>query len=138
MIQEVAQSHKQVNTVIADEQFEKLDNAIYPLVHVVPGVWRINNSKLSQRFLLVILDLCSEDGSNRMDALSDTQLVGADIVAVLQDKQDEQGLEITMYGEASKIVDGEGDVASGWIVELLVAQDYEQNTCFVPLDTPEQ
>ncbi len=132
ILKDVADRHPQINTTIADEQFENLDNAIYPLVHIAPGAWKIEGGKVSQRFLLLILDLGSEDGSHRQENLSDTQLIGADIVAALQEENSGEDLLFEMFGEATKIVDGKGDNASGWILELKASQTYEKKYCETP------
>jgi len=125
-----------VNTVLTGESFEKEDRDLYPLVHIVPGAWRISGNILVNKFLLIILDLGSEDGTHRAENLSDTQLVGADIVTkLIKDSADLTSdlMSWQMIGEATKVVDADGDNATGWIIELEVSQTFDKNNCILPV-----
>jgi hypothetical protein len=125
-----------VNTVVTDETFEQEDYDLYPIVHIVAGPWNIQGKQITNKFLLVCLDLGSEDGTNRYDNLSDTQEVLSDILIKLHNDGadlDEQYLEWEISGDATKIVDGKGDNASGWLIEIYANQTYQRNACESPI-----
>ena len=134
IIYNIADSHLQVNTVVTGEQFEREDHDLYPLVHIVPGVFNISGKTITNRFLLIVLDLGSEDGTHREENLSDCQLIACDILTQLyHDGADlSPNIEWIAKGDAIKIVDGEGDNASGWILEVEAIQTYEKNECEIP------
>lgn len=134
IIYNIADAHLQVNTVVTGEQFEREDHDLYPLVHIVPGAFNISGKTITNRFLLIVLDLGSEDGTHREENLSDCQLIACDILTQLY----HDGADLTPHidwvakGDAIKIVDGEGDNASGWILEIEAIQTYEKNECEIP------
>lgn len=135
-IKTAATSQLVVNTAITGESFEREDHDLYPLVHIVPGAWRISGNLIINKFAIIILDLGSEDGTHRAENLSDTQLVGADIVTkLIKDSADltSQAMSWEMIGEATKVVDAEGDNSTGWILELEVSQTYDKNNCILPV-----
>jgi hypothetical protein len=136
LIKETAESHKQVNTVVTGEQFEREEHQLYPLIHIVPGSWTIRSGKVAQKFLIITLDLGSEDTTNREENLSDTQLVFVDIFSTLiKSSQDlDPLLEWEMNGDSTKVVDGEGDCASGWVCEVIAYQQYQRDVCDLPMD----
>lgn len=134
IIKETAERHSQVNTVVAAERYEKEGDRIYPLVHIVPGSWGARGNIVAMSFLLIILDLGSEDGSHREENLSDTQLIAIDILSTLMEENSGEDLSFSMVGDATKIVDGEGDQASGWIMEISAQQTYEKNHCETPIN----
>lgn len=136
IIRAVAERHLQLNTVITDERFEQSTEDVYPLLHIVTGNWSYDASTITQRFALICLDLGSEDGDHRADNLNDTQLVLIDILATLQTESlaaPKPWVKWETFGEAQKIVDGRGDNASGWIIEIEAIQMNQREACMAPM-----
>jgi hypothetical protein len=137
-ISAIAERHQQLQAVVTDEEFEQEDYE-YPLLHIIAGPWQATGNRMTNKFLLVCLDLGSQDGTNRYEALSDTQQVLADILTTLQKESadlPEPFLEWEMSGDATKIVDGKGDNATGWMIEVYCNQQNEHNPCNIPIEQP--
>lgn len=135
IIKAAANNHRQINTVVNDEDFEQENYDLYPIVHIVAGPWSIQGNRVVNKFLVFCLDLTTQDGADRYENLSDTQLVLADIVTQLQKdggEMDPPFVEWEMVGDATKIVDGKGDNVSGWMVEIYAYQTHERNDCTIP------
>lgn len=135
-IKDVADRHQLINTVVTDEKFEQENYNLYPLMHIVAGPWGLQGNKVVNRFILLCMDIGSEDGTNRYDNLSDTQLVLTDVITELQKSSadlDTPYLEFETSGDATKIIDGKGDNASGWLIEIICSQQYERNNCELPI-----
>lgn len=135
-IKDIAEDHPQVNTVVTGEKFEREAHERYPLIHITPGPWALQGNRLVIKYLLICLDLGSEDGVHREENQSDTMLVLTDIITRLNTDGQELAtayLEFEMNGEATKVVDGELDNATGWICEISCMQQYEQNDCEIPI-----
>jgi hypothetical protein len=137
-IEEVAESHYQINTYAQGQRYDFSADAalLYPCLWAVPaGVTpSLERSVMDYRIIIVMMDIEKADGSNEIDILNDTALILMDVIAKLQELAEEQTTDepewnITSVGGFEPFVDAQLDTVSGHTCELVITAFFASDLC---------
>ena len=137
IIETAANKSRLTETFLFDERWERptVDNTVYPLVNVWTDDFSIIDGMLTQPFEMLVVDYSETDGTTRLQNLSDCQLLLLDILTIIKQEVDELGapvIKIDKIGTARKVIDGESNHATGWLVTFSLVQKYDRDYCEVP------
>lgn len=134
VIQDISESHSQVNTYAQGQRYDISASAatLYPLVWAVPtgGNPNFTGNTMDYTVTLIVLDKDNADGSNEIEILSDTMLILLDIVAKISaTDEDADEWQITSVGRFEPIVDGGLDTVTGHSCEVVLSAFFGQDIC---------
>ena len=85
---------------------------------------------MDYRTTFIMMDLDNHDGTNQIELLSDTALILADIIAVLQNEAEaQQQWQPTTGSGFEPFADAQLDTVSGYIVDVTISVIYDGDVC---------
>jgi len=134
VIQTVAEAHSQINKFAAGQRYDfSASEALqYPCLWVVPngGSLDVAGKRMDYRFTFIMMDLDNHDGTNQIEVLSDTALILADIIAVLQNEAEaQQQWQLTTGSGFEPFADAQLDTVSGYIADVTISVMYDGDVC---------
>ena len=143
LYQDIGNRHKQVNDFMAVQDFNiEMDRApTYPLLVVNPvsanmpkseGGYTVFNTTLE----LQVLDLVNKDNNNRMDVMSDTQQIIADIVTEFSTHPYYMENSIDTVNDISfdPIRGAYGGDVDGWKISITLEHPVKLSHCSAPIN----
>lgn len=138
--EEIAEEHLQINKFICQPSSEAaVDENLeyYPLLFVYPsGVsLTINQQRndVSRVFTIMVVSRYIEDSVTNIEVLSDMELILLDVIAALSKKYEtEDDMIINIQNSATPIMDGQGSIVAGWMLDVEISVPYTRDYCAVP------
>ena len=93
----------------------------------------VDTKTLNLNLGIAILDLVSDDNSNNQDVLSDTLNTCLDVIAMLDDPNNDDDFELSNSFQLDPIFEGLPDKVNGWMLQLSILIQFTYNRCQVPL-----
>lgn len=137
--QTIANAHKQLNGFGFDNEanFGQSDDMQYPCLYVVQQPANISNGVISRTFDLFVLDRYYGDSdgnaSNITDVLSDTQLIAADVVSLLNNTEYEFQLDKNTV-TIEPVYAEKDDLLAGYKATVTLREGFDYWRCSVPYD----
>ena len=133
-IKTVAEAHAQVNTYAQGQRydFSASEALLYPCVWAIPNGASLDlqGRQLGYNITLVIMDIERADGSNQIDILNDTILILTDLVAKIQENnEDASEWVIGSVGNLTPFVDSFLDTVSGHSIDLTINAFFGEDIC---------
>ncbi len=128
-----ATNHKQINSF----GFGNADNItnkdqVYPMMWV-QSIPSTTGNMVDLTFEIYLIDLLKQDKVNLVDVLSDTLLMGNDVVAKYFDDEDEYDFTLNEDGVVITPFEAEfDDFTAGWIFEVNIEIQNDLNDCEIP------
>lgn len=139
IIKTAATKNALTKTFIFDERWQRPnpDNTVYPLVNVWSGDFLVRDGMIRQPYEMMVVNYADSDGTDRLENLSDCQLLTVDILSILQNdvsELDDNGpvIKVSNIGAARKVIDDEADGATGWLITFELEQKYDRDYCSYP------
>lgn len=108
-------------------------NAALMWANVVNGAIDINGKTSSIDFRVCIMDLVKKDESNENEVLSDMYLIGADLVAYLNNSSNWEDFTIANNITMTPFTERFDNDWSGWIIDFTIENDFLSDYCQIPL-----
>lgn len=133
----VASAHYMLNDFEFGELWEieeKMNkNAKYPMLFVSP-ISSITGEQVKERtFQVLVMDLVKKDGTETVDAWSDTEQILDDVIKIVRRESDSYELvgEPTLFPFKEEY----SDWCTGYRAELVIRTDFNSNYCDIPSDS---
>lgn len=129
------------HNIINSFGFGNVDNIstkdmVFPLCWLMPVPSQLENNMASITFDMYMMDLLKQDLSNLHDVMSDTLILGSDVVANFFDNEeeydfvlDESYVSIQPFQFNSDVTD---DATGGWIFTITIQIQNDLNDCSIP------
>ena len=108
-------------------------NAVNMWANVVNGAVDLNGKQSSIDFRVCIMDLVKKDESNENEVLSDTYLIGLDLVAYLNNNSNWDSYTIANNITMTPFTERFDNDWSGWIIDFTLTNRFLSDYCQIPL-----
>lgn len=133
----IASAHYMLNDFEFGELWEieeKMNkNAKYPMLFVSP-ISSVTGEQVKERtFQVLVMDLVKKDGTETVDAWSDTEQILDDVIKIVRRESDSYELvgEPTLFPFKEEY----SDWCTGYRAELVIRTDFNSNYCDIPSDS---
>jgi hypothetical protein len=131
-ITEIGNRHKQINFVYFGDVWERLSNGevTYPAMFFTLTSAQLLAKQIQYNFSIYVMDRMLSEETNETDVLSDTTLIGEDIMALMRNNTYQwiigDNAPITFYTESDP------DYLAGIKIDLTLTLPSINNRCQVP------
>lgn len=136
-LNDFATAHQQVHSFGFGDLWEieasGAKNAVTMWANVVNGAVDINGKQSSIDFRVCIMDLVKKDESNENEVLSDTYLIGLDLVAYLNNNSNWDSYTIANNITMTPFTERFDNDWSGWIIDFTLTNRFLSDYCQIPL-----
>lgn len=136
-LNDFANAHQQVHSFGFGDLWEieasGAKNAVNMWANVVNGAVDINGKQSSIDFRVCIMDLVKKDESNENEVLSDTYLIGLDLVAYLNNNSNWDSYTISNNITLTPFTERFDNDWSGWIIDFTLTNRFLSDYCQIPL-----
>ena len=136
-LNDFATAHQQVHSIGFGDLWEieasGAKNAVTMWANVVNGAVDINGKQSSIDFRVCIMDLVKKDESNENEVLSDTYLIGLDLVAYLNNNSNWDSYTIANNITMTPFTERFDNDWSGWIIDFTLTNRFLSDYCQIPL-----
>lgn len=136
-LNDFATAHQQVHSFGFGDLWEieasGAKNAVNMWANVVNGAVDINGKQSSIDFRVCIMDLVKKDESNENEVLSDTYLIGLDLVAYLNNNSNWDSYTIENNITLTPFTERFDNDWSGWIIDFTLTNRFLSDYCQIPL-----
>lgn len=133
--QVLASGHLQINSFAYDQEFNQqaYPSFIYPLMFVDPLGGTLNGTIYTRTYRVAIADRVLKSEDNKLEVLSDTQLIILDVLAYWMKLGQNERFTITSTNTITPFYDKWGDEVTGHFVDIGIEEFYDFNSCAIPL-----
>lgn len=134
LIETFATNHKQISTFyfgrLPDSQSEQ--DIVYPslLAELLPCPIEEQVERFVFKFY--ILDLSTHNRTNEKDSLSDTKLIGMDLIAYFRQTVFSNSLSVDTNVTMNPLIGAMDDLCNGWEFDLTFKQKLDLDVCQIP------
>ena len=134
VFQSIAQGHHQVAHFGADEMLELIhkEGNIYPLVWVDGDQASLDKKSISLGFNLIVCDRVDDAQTNLQEVMSDSLLIGLDIIAQLSSPVYREIFTVEATAQAEPFKERFADNVAGWLFRLTLKAPYLKDQCAIP------
>ena len=131
----LASGHLQINSFAYDQEFNQqaYPSFIYPLMFVDPLGGTLNGTIYTRTYRVAIADRVLKSEDNKLEVLSDTQLIILDVLAYWMKLGQNERFTITSTNTITPFYDKWGDEVTGHFVDIGIEEFYDFNSCAIPL-----
>ena len=131
----LASGHLQINSFAYDQEFNQqaYPSFIYPLMFVDPLGGTLNGTIYTRTYRVAIADRVLKSKDNKLEVLSDTQLIILDVLAYWMKLGQNERFTITSTNTITPFYDKWGDEVTGHFVDIGIEEFYDFNSCAIPL-----
>lgn len=131
----LASGHLQINSFAYDQEFNQqaYPSFIYPLMFVDPLGGSLSGTTYTRTYRVAIADRVLKSEDNKLEVLSDTQLIILDVLAYWMKLGQNERFTITSTNTITPFYDKWGDEVTGHFVDIGIEEFYDFNSCAIPL-----